>query len=231
MNKADQSNSNTEKSAQEISQNNQSVKENDAAPEANGVGAQKPNSDVNSDSTTALTEKLRDLQKKLEESEKKYIYLYAENENYKKRSIKERSELLRYGWESAAHEMLLILDNIERAMTHVPQNTDKNFVTGLEMVFKQFKNLLNNQGIREVECANKTFDPLLHEAISREYSEKVKEGEIIEKQQSGYMLYDRLLRAPKVVVSRGPKKNNDTQHTDNKEKTSFFGKKKKDTEV
>src|SRR3954451_21578175 len=87
----------------------------------------------------AADQKIAELEAQLKEKDAKYLYLYAEFENYKKRAIKERSDLIKYGWENAARELLMVIDNLERALEHMPPTTDKALVQGLYMVINQFK--------------------------------------------------------------------------------------------
>ena len=146
--------------------------------------------------------RIQELEAKLKEQENKYLYLYAEFENYKKRSIKERSDLIKFGWEPVARDLLQILDNLERAMAHIPAGTDKNFVTGLEMTLGQFKATLQKQGVESIRSIQSEFDPNLHEAVAQEESEHPA-GTIVKEHVPGYTLHGRLLRPSRVTVSQG----------------------------
>lgn len=142
------------------------------------------------------------LQAKLSEAESKYLYLYADFENYKKRAIKERSDLLKFGWESSARELLQILDNLQRGLAHVPAGTDAGFLEGLRMTSRQFEQALEKQGVRKVESLGKVFNPELHEAVGQEASD-LPSGEIVKVEREGYTLHGRLLRPARVVISNG----------------------------
>ncbi len=144
------------------------------------------------------------LQALLKEQEGKYLYLYAEFENLKKRMQKERQDLLKFGWEQVALDLLQVLDNLERAQSHLPPGTDKNLADGLKMVVDQFKSTLHRQGLHGIESISKSFDPHFHEAIAHEESEKP-EGTIINELSRGYTLNGRLLRPARVTVSNGKK--------------------------
>ncbi len=151
----------------------------------------------------AYEAKIAELEAALKEKESRYLYLYADFENFKKRSIKERSELIRYAWEPQARELLQVLDNLERVAAHIPPQTDKNFVAGLEMVIQQFKQVLKSQGVEAVDSLNQPFDPNLHEAVAQEPSVQPP-GTVIQEATKGYTLHGRLLRPARVLVSSGP---------------------------
>lgn len=141
------------------------------------------------------------LKEQLAESEKKYLYLYSEFETFKRRAIKERSDLIKFGWESVARDLLGVLDNLDRALGYAPEGLDKNFLQGLEMVASDFSSTLEKQGVKEIEALEKPFDPHFHEAVGQEASENHAEGTVIQEQQKGFTLHGRLLRPSKVIVS------------------------------
>jgi molecular chaperone GrpE len=152
---------------------------------------------------SAIDRKISELEAQLKEERNKYLYLYAEFDNFKKRAIKERSDLVKYGWEPVARELLSTVDNLERAVEHAPEGTDKNFMDGLRMVLSHFKSTLQKQGVQEVNSVKQAFDPHLHEAVSQETSE-LPEGTVTQEHGKGYTLHGRLLRPARVVVSSGP---------------------------
>ncbi len=149
-----------------------------------------------------LQKEIQDLETQIKEKEARYVYLYAEFENFKKRSIKERSELIKYGWESVARDLLQTADNLERAMAHVPAGTDQNFMQGLSMVLNQFRSSLQKQGVEVIDSLEKQFDPNFHEAVGQEPS-PLPSGVITREHARGYTLHGRLLRPAQVVLSSG----------------------------
>ena len=147
------------------------------------------------------------LEAQLKEKDQKYVYLYAEFENYKKRMIKERSDLMKFGWENAARELLEVVDNLERALMHLPKSNEQSHKTleqGLRMVLNQFKAALEKQGIQKIDAASKDFDPNLHEAVGHEESDQP-EGKVVREESGGYTMHGRLLRPSRVVISSGQK--------------------------
>lgn len=130
----------------------------------------------------------------------------AEFENAKKRLEREKSEFIKFNQESFIKELLPIVDNFERALSHTSELEDKkakSIITGIEMVLKQLQDILKRQGLTRVETVGKKFDPHLHEALA--HVEEEGEDEIITDEiESGYMLHDRLIRAAKVRVRKAP---------------------------
>ncbi|MCM2324075.1 MAG: nucleotide exchange factor GrpE, partial [Oligoflexia bacterium] len=157
--------------------------------------------------TAALQKRVEELEAQVKEKESKYLYLYAEFENFKKRSIKERSDLLKFGWEGLARELLQVIDNLERALAHMPPNSDRSLIDGLHMVLNQFRATLSQGGVQTIDSVGKPFDPHHHEAMAQEASE-LPEGNVTQEHSKGYTLHGRLLRPARVVVSSGspPKK-------------------------
>jgi molecular chaperone GrpE len=149
-----------------------------------------------------LQTRITELEQQTKDKENKYLYLYAEFENYKKRVFRERTDLVKFGWEPVARELLQVQDNLERALAHIAPGTDKTLVDGLNMVLAQFKSSLEKQGVAPVETDRKMFDPNLHEAIGKETSD-LPAGTITQEHSRGYMLHGRLLRPARVVVSEG----------------------------
>lgn len=151
----------------------------------------------------ALEKRIAELEAQVKERDQKYVYLYADFENFKKRAIKERSDAMKYGWENVARDMLQVVDNLERALAHMPATTDQGLADGLKMVIHQFKNTMEKQGVQQINALNQPFDPNLHEAVGQTPSEEHAAGVIVHEQQPGYTLHGRLLRPSRVILSAG----------------------------
>lgn len=173
---------------------------------SNGSESQSENSTAGTQqqAPTGDAAKIAELEAKLKESDQKYRYLYAEFDNFKKRSVKERADLLKFGWESAARDLLQVIDNLERALDHMPAETSKALADGLNMVLSQFRSTLQKQGIEAIQAIGQAFDPNLHEAVGQEASDQP-EGTVTKEHMKGYTLHGRLLRPARVVVSSGKK--------------------------
>jgi molecular chaperone GrpE len=146
--------------------------------------------------------KIAELEAALKEEKNKYLYLYADFENFKKRAVKERSDAMKFGWERIATEILGVVDNLERAVEYMPKDVDPNLKTGIEMTVTQFRAVLEKQGVALIATDGVPFNPELHEAMSQEPSE-IPAGNVVKTLVKGYTLHGRLLRPAKVVVSSG----------------------------
>jgi molecular chaperone GrpE len=150
-------------------------------------------------------QKIQELEAQLKEKEQKYIYLYADFENYKKRMVKERSDLIKFGFESGARELLEVIDNLERALAHMPKSIEpahKTLEDGIKMVLNQFRAVLEKQGVLHIKTEDLTFDPNIHEAVGQEASEHP-QGHIVREETKGYTIHGRLLRPSRVIISAG----------------------------
>jgi molecular chaperone GrpE len=133
----------------------------------------------------------------------KYLYLRADFENYKKRVVKDQLDQSRFANEKLLKEVLVVLDNIERALLHFNESHDFEQVSeGLVLISKQFLSLLNRFGVSPVKSLNKPFDPACHQAVGHLNRPDIPEGEVAEEVQKGYMLYDRLIRPSFVMISK-----------------------------
>jgi len=151
---------------------------------------------------TEENSELNTLKSKLEEEENKYLKLYAEFENYKRRAREEAERNNKYKNQSFAEDLLSVIDNLERALQI--SGTSEEFESlhkGVEIVYNDFINKLNSNGITVIEARDKAFDPNFHQAVMTEAAEGVESGIIIEEFQKGYMLKDRILRPAMVKVS------------------------------
>jgi len=139
----------------------------------------------------------------------KYYYLAAEMENLRKRSERERTNLVKYGNEKILTGLLSVVDNFDLSLSALDGEQDekvKNILVGVEMVKTQLLDILKQNGLTPIETEGKTFNPNFHEALGQREEEGKKENEIIEEFQKGYSLNDRVLRASKVIIAKKNKK-------------------------
>lgn len=166
------------------------------------------NSSENSNSTPPESTEQSQTQKLQEEADKfknEYLYLRAEFENYKRNSIKERSDLSKYGAERILRDLLEAVDNFERALSfNVTQENYKTFVQGVQMTQAEIKNVLTKHGVSEVATDGSAFDPSLHEALSAEPTSEVAPGHVLRTFKKAYKLHDKLIRPAQVVVASKP---------------------------
>ena len=132
----------------------------------------------------------------------KYIRLYAEFENYKKRTLKEKTELILNGSEKTITAILPVLDDFERALDNKADNID-SIKEGFELILKKFIRSLETLGVRKINTDNQDFNVDYHEAIAMVPGvEDDKKGKIIDCVQTGYTLNDKVIRHAKVAVGQ-----------------------------
>ncbi len=149
-----------------------------------------------------LEAEIAKLNEELAASKNAYFKAYADAENMKKRLQNEADNVKKYRAQGFASEVLPVLDSLERALdVKVDDQNIKNYVKGFEMIYTQLKQVLEKEGVVEIQALNQTFDPNYHNALMQEKVEGVESGTVIEVLQKGYMLKDRVLRASLVKVS------------------------------
>lgn len=136
---------------------------------------------------------------KLDEQEDRLKRLMAEFDNFKKRSSKEREGLYNSLISDIFSSLLPVIDNLEKAT--IAKTEDENYKQGVELVLKQFKDVLIANGVEEIETIGKTFDPELHEAVSSVVDETLGEKEIKEEYRKGYKIGSKVIRHSMVVVA------------------------------
>ncbi|GAB4412673.1 MAG: nucleotide exchange factor GrpE [Thermodesulfovibrionales bacterium] len=140
----------------------------------------------------------------LAELKDRYLRLYAEFENYRKRVQKEKEDLIRYGNESLLYELLIVLDNLEMALKHSTDNLSEGLVKGVEITLREMQKVTEKFGLTQIEALGKSFDPSLHHAMSQVERADVEDKTVIEEFRKGYMLGDKVLRPSLVAVSKKP---------------------------
>jgi len=166
------------------------------------------NADENMSGTTHLSEpvinepELETLRNELGEMKDKFIRKVAEFENFKKRSSKERIELIQTAGKEVIIDMLEVLDDCERAEKQMGTLDDKA-KEGVMLVFNKLKSLLTAKGLKSMETINKEFNPDIHEAITEiPAPTEEQKGKVIDEIQKGYYLNDKIIRFAKVVVGK-----------------------------
>ena len=135
----------------------------------------------------------------LNEQTDRYKRIMAEFDNYKKRSTKERETLYQSLVSDIYTSLLPVLDNLEKAAS--TKTEDEGYQQGIELVLKQFKDVLHANGVEEIEAVGKTFDPEFHEAVASVVDENLGEKEIKEEYRKGYRIGNRVIRHSMVVVA------------------------------
>lgn len=139
---------------------------------------------------------------RIEQLENRYKSLYAEYENYRKRTVKEKENLYSDAVADVSSQWLAIIDNIDRAMESIKDNSDENVVKGIEMIGKQASDVMKKIGIEEIPCQRGTaFDPNFHEAVMHLEDDSLGEQEIASVFQKGYIYKERVIRHAVVQVA------------------------------
>ncbi len=147
------------------------------------------------------------LKAEVEKFKNEYLYLRAEFDNFKRQTIKERSDLRKYGAERLVVDLLNILDVFETALsTDLNPETMQTFRKGIDMTASELRSVLGRHGIEEIPSHGKAFDPAVHEALSSEESSEIAEGHVTRVFKKPYKLHDRVIRHGQVVVAK-PKSN------------------------
>ena len=128
-----------------------------------------------------------------------YLRERADLENFKRRMLREKAEALRFAVEPLVRDLLAVVDNLERAVSHAGEG-EALIVEGVRLVLKSFYEVLERYGVTRIDATGKMFDPSHHEAIARIDSAAHEPNQVVAQHQSGFLLHDRLLRPAMVSV-------------------------------
>ena len=170
----------------------------EAAEEVNADAVQTENE------ADITTDKIDDLEKALEKEKKEYLFLMAEFDNFRKRTLKEKSELVKTAGEQALKGMLPILDDFERGLKAAADATDVEAVReGMELIYNKFIKYLDQNGVKAMDPEDRDFDTEKHEAISVvPVPDEDQKGKILDTVQKGYTINGKVMRHAKVVVGQ-----------------------------
>ncbi len=133
----------------------------------------------------------------------RYLRTLADLENLRKRFEKEKRDYIDYATQDLIYELVQVLDNFDRALS-AAGSSDDTYRQGIEMISRQFREVLRKQGLEEIRAVGERFDPFVHEAVEQVESESVPEDTVVEEILKGYTLKGRLLRPSAVKVARPP---------------------------
>ena len=144
------------------------------------------------------------LKKELEEQKEKFIRIYAEFDNYKRRSAKERVELIQTAGREVLQSLLEVLDDSERAESQLQKTEDLTQIReGVQLVFAKFRNIMLSKGLKEMKSIGEEFNPDFHEAITEiPVQDDSMKGKVVDQVEKGYTLNDKIIRFAKVVVGK-----------------------------
>lgn len=141
-----------------------------------------------------------DLEGKLKEQEEKYLRLYAEFDNYRRRSAKEKLELMQQAGSDILKQLLPVLDDFQRSLKAAEQNNE-GLKEGIELVNRKFIGVLEGRGLKKMEAIGQEFDPEFHEAITQiPVSDDAQKGKVVDVVEEGYVLNEKVIRYAKVII-------------------------------
>jgi len=149
-----------------------------------------------------LQEELKASSEKVNELQDKYLRLSAEFDNYRKRTLKEKSEMIKTASEDLLKKIIPVVDDFERGLSVLNTAKDLDAVKeGMNLIYSRFSEFLLQNGIREIESLNQEFTTDLHEAVTKiPAPEENLKGKVVDVIEKGYYLHDKVIRYPKVVV-------------------------------
>ncbi len=157
----------------------------------------------------------------LQELNNKYLRLYAEFDNYKKRVNKDKEELVRYGNESLLYALLPAIDNLELALKHGACDTKTGVVQGVEITLKELQRTLEKFGLTRIGALGKKFDPAVHHAMTQVERADMEEKMVAEELRAGYRYHDKVLRPSLVAVSVKPKTTAEAEGEDSTQRAQY----------
>jgi len=182
-----------ERQDEALEQENLSETNGSAAPDQEGQAEEK---------FDAESERFAELQRLADEHQSRYLRAQADFDNYRRRTLKEKEELAQYASMKLIAELLPVLDNFGRALQAGGETAETAaFAKGVDMIFRQLFQVLEAEGLREMDAVGQPFDPEHHQAIMRVESDEHEEGTVVEVVQTGYMLKDKVIRPAMVKVS------------------------------
>ncbi len=148
-------------------------------------------------------EKILELQAKFDDLNDRYLRLFSEFDNFRKRTIKEKTELIKTASEDIIKSLLPVIDDLDRALELINEDSDQEATReGIELILNKLKTILCQKGMEEIKAIGEEFNTDIHEAVSNVTAEKDEDkGKIVEVVQKGYLLNGKVLRYAKVVVA------------------------------
>lgn len=172
--------------------------------ETGGIGEEVAFGDDNSGKagTSSAADLIEELRAQSDENYQRYLRTQADFDNFRRRSRQEKEDFAKYASGKIMEQLLPVLDNFDRALDTGRETKDlDSLIKGLDMIFRQFDQVLEQEGLQKMNTIGEPFNPEFHQAIMQVESEEYEEGIVVEEVQKGYMLKDRVLRPAMVKVS------------------------------
>ena len=155
-----------------------------------------------------LEEELARKEKESTDNYDKYLRAVADLDNYKKRAIREKVDIIKYGKEEVIKDILPFVDSLDRALAHADSADIQAFKEGIKLIQEQLLSCLKKHGVEKIDSVGLDFDPNFHEAMMQVESEEHDENKVVNEVQKGYLLNGRLLRPSKVCICKKIDKEN-----------------------
>lgn len=178
------------------------IEVNDVDDADNNTAEETENTEISD--LDALKNLLTQKEEEVAKEKKEYLFLMAEFDNFRKRTMRERADLIKSASEKALQGLLPIIDDFERGLDAIKDSTDAEAVKeGMRLIYNKFVKYLNDNGVKEIPSTGQPFDTEVHEAVAMIPAESEdQKGIVKDTVQKGYMLNDKVLRHAKVVVSQ-----------------------------
>ncbi len=185
---------------------NKKKRKNDMEEQQVNVEQEEVTTEQTQETTQETTRtKEEELTEKLDELNKKYLLLYSDFENFRKRTSKEKIELIQNAAENTIKDLLPVVDDYERALANFEKFEDEKFVKakeGIELIYNKLISILTQKGLKPMNAKGEKFDENLHEAIAQMPAESEEQkGVILDETTKGYYLHEKVIRYAKVVVA------------------------------
>jgi molecular chaperone GrpE len=197
-------NDHTKNNKKSMNENADNMAQNDAMDEALSNVLNADDSRAGETLSEGNDEEIEKLEAALQEQKDKYVRLFAEFDNYKRRTAKEKEELRLTGGKDIVSSLLVVLDDMDRAGKQLETTTDVAVLKeGVSLIFNKLRAILQQKGLKAMEAVSEEFNPDLHEAITEIPAPNEKMiGKVIDMVEPGYYLNDKLIRHAKVVVGK-----------------------------
>lgn len=187
---------------------NEEMAEENISNEANEPQTLQAEENINSEKEQASQQDVEskeatiDYASQFEDMRDKYLRLSAEFDNYRKRTLREKSDILKFGSEEVLKDLLPVVDDLDRALKAIETANDITAVKdGLSLIVAKFNEFLKSKGVKEIDAVGQELNTDLHEAITKfPVQDEAQKGKIVDVVQKGYMLHDKVMRFSKVVV-------------------------------
>lgn len=155
-----------------------------------------------------LKEALAQKEKEVKDNYERYLRAMAELDNFKKRSARDKADIIKYGKEDVIKDLLPFLDSLDRALEHADSNDAQAFKSGIALIQDQLLCCLKKHGVEKIESVGTAFDPNFHEALMQMNSADHQDNQIVSEMEKGYLLNGRLIRPSRVCVCKKTGDNN-----------------------